>query len=64
MKVSRRSATLLLPLVATLATLGALEVGARLWSDPTGGNAALVAQRAAVVAAGSPRQQRASASSR
>jgi lysophospholipase L1-like esterase len=47
MKVSRSSATLLLPFTATLATLGALEGGARLWSDPTGGNAALVAQGAA-----------------
>jgi lysophospholipase L1-like esterase len=41
----RRVATAAISLVSILAALGVLEVGARLWSDPTGGNAALVAER-------------------
>jgi lysophospholipase L1-like esterase len=42
----RRAATAAVSLASILLTLGALEVGARFFSDPSGGNAALVAQGA------------------
>jgi lysophospholipase L1-like esterase len=42
----RGAATAALSLTSILITLGALELGARFFSDPSGGNAALVAQRA------------------
>ena len=36
----RRTLAAVLPLTSTLLTLGALELGARTWADPTGGHAA------------------------